>query len=150
MIWLLLAVLLLPVLITIDFKSNTLVAVFLLCFDIFAFYMFVCFLVELGERLLGIPYITITDEYFSYRSGAVFREDKTFYYSDIKKISFTEWRERKSIENSTFINIKVKENALEEDDVIDTTSLDTEPKEIYNILNEKLNSYNARAKNATV
>lgn len=148
MIWLLVSVPLPIGLISWSFESHPLAFIFLSCIEIFFFYMFVCHFVELAERLCGIPYITITDDFFSYRNGAVLREDKIFYFSDIKKFSFTEWKEGRSIENTTFITIKVKENALEEDDVLDTTSLDTKPKEIYDLLNEKLNSYNTRATNA--
>ena len=146
MIRLCLAILFLFILNIIDFDyfySNPLGVLFLLSIAFFVFYFLVSDIIELTERLLGIPYITITDELFSYRSGAIFREVKTFYYSDIKKISFTVWKER-GIENSTFINIVVKDNALEEDDIIDTTSLDTKPEDIYNLLNQKLNDYNAR------
>ena len=150
MMFLGLVVLLPRLLIILGLVSYPLAVIIVSCIEIFVFCLFVCHFVELAERLCGIPYITITDEFFTYRSGFVLREDKIFYFSDIEKFSFTEWKERKSIENSTFITVKVKEDALEEDDVIDTTSLDTNPRDIFNILNEHLNSYNARNKNATV
>ena len=114
---------------------------------LFFSYYFVSYFIELIEILRDIPYITITNEFFSYREGIILRKEKVINSRDVKGFSYNQWNGR-GIEPTTFITITFKDYLCEEDDVLDTTSLDTKPKEIYDLLNEKLNSYNTRATNA--
>lgn len=110
-------------------------------------YYFVCYFIELFEILCDIPYITITDEFFSYREGNILRKEKIINFSDVKEFSYNQWNGR-GIEPNTFITITFKDYLCEENKLLDTTSLDTKPEDIRDMLKEKLNSYNIRATNA--